>query len=76
MKKIIAKNEYDTDTATLIHKYTYGNYGDPCGYEETLYQTETGLYFIYVAGGSESLHPNEDIMRIAKQKVNLWLDCH
>ena len=51
MKKIICKKEYDTETATLIHKFTSGALGDPAGYEERLYQTEGGLYFLYVAGG-------------------------
>ena len=34
MKKIICKKEYDTETATLVHKFTSGNLGDPAGYEE------------------------------------------
>ena len=34
MKKIICKKEYDTETATLIKKCSYGFYGDPAGYEE------------------------------------------
>ena len=41
MKKIICKKEYDTETATLVKKYTYSYYGDPAGYEETLY-----VYFL------------------------------
>ena len=44
MKKIICKKEYDTETSTLIKKYTSGNLGDPAGYEECLYQTPAGLY--------------------------------
>ena len=51
MKKIICKKEYDTETATLVKKFTSGTYGDPAGYEETLYQTPEGLYFIYANGG-------------------------
>ena len=43
MKKIICKKEYDTETATLIKKYSFGALGDPAGYEEDLYQTEGGL---------------------------------
>lgn len=39
MKKIICKREYDTETATLVKKHTVGEFGDPAGYEETLYQT-------------------------------------
>ena len=76
MKKIICKKEYDTETATLIKKTTYGTYGDPAGYEESLYQTPGGLYFLYVAGGETSPYPHEDILRVAKAKVNDWLDAH
>ena len=39
MKKIICKKEYDTETATLIKKFTCGELGDRAGYEEYLYQT-------------------------------------
>ena len=76
MKKIICKREYDTETATLIKKYTYGYYGDPTGYEEILFQTPAGLYFLYVQGGEASAYPQEDILRLAKTKVNEWLDTH
>lgn len=76
MKKIICKKEYDSDTAAIVKKYTYGNYGDPAGYEETLYQTPGGLYFLYVNGGENSPYPQEDILRLAKAKVNDWLDKH
>lgn len=76
MKKIICKREYDTETATLIKKFTSGCYGDPAGYEETLYQTPDGLYFLYVNGGADSLYPNEDILRLAKAKVKDWTENH
>lgn len=76
MKKIICKKEYDTETSTLIKKCTYGYFGDPAGYEELLYQTPGGLYFLYVDGGENSPYPNEDIVRIAKNKVNAWLETH
>ena len=76
MKKIICKKEYDTETATLIHKFTSGALGDPAGYEERLYQTEGGLYFLYVAGGEASPYPNEDILRLAKTKVKEWTEQH
>ena len=76
MKKIICKKEYDTETATLVKKYTYGCFGDPAGYEEILFQTPAGLYFLYVNGGENSLYPQEDILRLAKTKVNDWLDTH
>jgi hypothetical protein len=76
MKKIICKKEYDTETATLIKKVTVGFYGDPAGYEETLYQTPEGLYFVYVNGGENSPYTSEDISRLAKTKVNEWIENH
>lgn len=76
MKKIICKKEYNTQTATLIQKYTYSYYGDPAGYEESLYQTPEGLYFLYVCGGEASPYPVEDIQRLAKTKVSTWIKTH
>lgn len=76
MKKVICKKEYDTQTATLVKKFTYGNFGDPNGYEEALYQTPGGLYFLYVNGGGQSIYPAEDILRLAKTKVNDWIESH
>ena len=72
MKKIICKKEYDTATATEIKKVTFGNFGDADGYEEVLYQTPEGLYFVYVNGGEESIHPTEDIKRLSAQKAEEW----
>lgn len=76
MKKIICKKEYDTETATLVKKYTYSFFGDPAGYEENLYQTPGGLYFLHVCGGEASPHPQEDILRLAKAKVDDWTKNH
>lgn len=76
MNKIICKKEYDTETATLIKKYTNGYYGDPAGYEEILFQTPAGLYFLYVRGGETSPYPNEDILRLAKTKLSDWMENH
>ena len=76
MKKIICKKEYDTETATVIKKVTYGYYGDPAGYEEILFQTPEGLYFQYTRGGEVSPYNGEDITRVAKTKVNEWIENH
>lgn len=76
MKKVICKREYDTETATQILKYTYGYFGDPAGYEETLYETPEGLFFLYVRGGVASPYPTEDILRLAKTKVPQWMEEH
>ena len=72
MKKIICKVEYDTETATLVEKRTYGQLGDPAGYEETLYVTEGGKYFLYVNGGEESVYPEENIKRMSAAKADEW----
>ena len=73
MQKIICKKEYDTENATLIHKYTNGYYGDPAGYEETLYVTEEGKYFLYTNGGEESKYPVEKITRMSKKNADAFI---
>ena len=76
MKKIICKKEYDTETATVVKKVTVSFYGDPAGYEEILFQTPDGLYFVYTRGGETSPYPSENITRLAKTKVNEWIENH
>lgn len=76
MKKTICKVVYDTETATLVKKCTFGEFGDPAGYEESLYMTEKGNYFLYVNGGEASVHPTEDIKRLAKAKADEWISEH
>ena len=76
MKKIICKKEYDTETATIVKKCVYGYFGDPAGYEEILFQTPEGLYFVYGDGGENSPYPAEEIQRLAKTKVKEWLANH
>ena len=66
MQKTICNKVYDTETATVIKKNAVGVYGDPTGYEETLYQTPEGLYFLYTNGGSASKYTVEKIERVSK----------
>ena len=73
MKKIICKVEYDTETAELIEKRTSGAFGDPAGYEETLYKTEGGKFFLYGFGGEASAYAKETIKRMSADKANEWL---
>ena len=73
MQKIICKKVYDTASATVVKKVTSGFYGDPAGYEETLYITPDGFYFLYTNGGSESKYPTEDIARKSKAAAEKWL---
>ena len=76
MKKTVCRVEYDTDSAELIKKRTYGELGDADGYEESLYVNEKGNYFLYVNGGADSIYPSEDIKRLAKNKVDQWMAEH
>ena len=76
MKKIICKREYDTETATLIKKVTVGSFGDAAGYEESLFKTEGGLFFLYVNGGEESPYKAENIKSVSKVKAEEWLANH
>ena len=73
MQKIICKKVYDTQNSRLIKKISFGNFGSPNGYEESLYQTENGLFFLYTNGGAESKYPNENITRMSVEKKNAWL---
>ena len=73
MKKTICKVEYDTESATEIYKYVSGEIGDSEGYEECLYRTPEGKYFLYVNGGADSLYPEENIKRMSAAKAEEWL---
>ena len=74
MEKTICKYVYSTEKSQVVKKYTEGAFGDADGYEETLYVTEDGKYFLYVNGGSESVHPAEDIKRMSNAKAEEWLE--
>ena len=73
MKKIICKKTYDTEASTIVKKYTSGSFGDPKGYEETLYVTADGAFFLYENGGESSIHPKENIKRMSKKAADEWL---
>lgn len=72
MKKIICKVEYDTENAQLVAKYTDGAFGDPAGYEESLFVTEGGKFFLYTNGGEDSKYAKEDIKRMSAAKADEW----
>ena len=74
MKKIICKKEYDTETAEMVKKVTFGEFGDTDGYEETLYVTADGYYFLYVNGGIDSIHPEEKITRMSKETAAKFIE--
>ena len=73
MIKILAKVEYDTETSELLGKVTAGYIGDPAGYEESLYKTPEGKYFLYTNGGEASKYTKEDIKRMSAKSADEWL---
>ena len=76
MKKIICKVEYDTDNSELIFKNVSGEFGDPAGYEESLYMTKDGKYFLYTNGGEASIYKDESITRLSAKKAEEWKEKH
>ena len=74
MKKVICKVEYNTEISTIVKKVTNGLWGDPKGYEETLYQMPNGKFFLYVNGGEDSIYPQENIKRLSAAKAQEWLE--
>lgn len=76
MKKVICKVEYDTENAELVAKFTSGAFGEADGYEESLYKTESGKFFLYVNGGEESPYKKEDIKKLSPAKADEWLNAH
>lgn len=73
MLKVICKVTYDTDNAVLIKKNAFGAFGDPAGYEESLYKTTDGKFFLYVNGGKESPYKEENIKRMSAAKAEEFL---
>ncbi len=72
MKKIIGSVEYNTEQSARLYQYVEGAFGDPRGFEESLYQTPDGKLFLYVNGGPDSPYPQENIKRISKAKADEW----
>ncbi len=73
MKKVICKVEYNTEASEVVMKRVNGQFGDPAGFEETLYKTADGKYFLYVNGGEESPYKEENIKRMSAAKAEEWL---
>ena len=69
MQRTICKRLYDTETATLIKAHSEGDFGDPAGYEERLYRTPEGYYFLYGKGGETSTYKAETIMQMSAARA-------
>ena len=73
MVKTTKTKTYNTETATVVKKVTSGVYGDPAGYEETMFLTPEGDYFLYTYGGEASAYKTEKITSYTKAKAEEWL---
>ncbi|MBP5209886.1 MAG: hypothetical protein J6125_03385 [Clostridia bacterium] len=76
MKQKIGKKTYDTDASEVVCSTVRGTWGDPAGYEEKLYRTDDGCYFLWGYGGETSPYPTEKITRLARAKVDEYLSRH
>lgn len=72
MKKTLRGKVYDTSEMTVVKKVTHGYFGDPTGYEETLYVAENGTYFLYTFGGEQSPYAAEKLVNVSKAKAEAW----
>ena len=69
------KHVYDTEKAEALCHRCFGYYGDPRGYEETLYKTKGGLFFFYGLGGEESPYNNGvDVRPVSEGEATAWLE--
>ena len=64
---------YDTEKSSVVKKVTSGVWGDPAGYEMTMYVTEAGEYFLYTNGGANSPYKKAAITACTKAKAEEWL---
>ena len=69
------KRIFDTTKAEAQGNRAYSYYGDPAGYEETLYKTKGGLYFLWGIGGADSPYSaGEDIRPLTEKEAQAWLE--
>lgn len=67
------RHVYDTTKSTELGHKNFGGFGDPAGYEESLYKNRSGFFFLAGQGGEESPYPNgEDIRPISAEEAEEW----
>jgi len=84
MKKIINGSVYDTSTAKPLGEYCHGHDSRDFGFwEETLYRTKAGKYFIHGWGGGNSKYgkwvgnsggPGEEIRPYTLDEAKQWAE--
>ncbi len=74
MIKTTKTKTFNTETAEIVKKVTVGTYGDPAGYEMTMYRTPEGDFFLYTYGGEASEYATESIKSYSKANAKKWLE--
>lgn len=72
MKKTVKGVVYDTADMSVVNRAAHGSFGDPVGYEEILYVSNDGLYFLYTNGGEQSPYTSEKLTKLSKKKADEW----
>lgn len=87
MKRVIRGKLYDTETAALIGEYSSGGSSrDFQHYDEDLYRTPNGLYFLHGSGGPMTSYcravgqnewtGGEDIRPLSREEALEWAEQH
>ena len=87
MQWTIDGKEYDTDTAKYIGRFRNTPYwNDAHFFEETLFRTKTGEFFLYGHGGTQSKYayispggrrnPAQRIIPLTDEKAKEWMQQH
>ena len=83
MKKTIGGSKYDTDTAKMVGSNAYGQVGDFSHWEEELYKTKSGKFFLHGEGGANSRYGvwegnegsyGEKIMPMSEEEAKKWTE--
>jgi hypothetical protein len=84
MRKIINGHRYDTDSAKFIISYAAElTPDDDEYYEEKLYRTKAGMFFLYAKGNSGSPYSKpvgikwigtEEILPLSEEEAQNWID--
>lgn len=73
MQKIIDGRRYNTETARFIRGISCSA-DKPTGWEERLYRTKSGLWFLHSFGGKKSRYAVPIIQPVSEDAAVAWLD--
>ena len=86
MQKIVKGKKYDTETASFIGNDSHSNPTDFHFWEESLYKTKKGSYFLHGEGGAATKYAmragqnsycgGEDIIPLSRDDAYEWAEKH